>query len=384
MGDLHCASLHLKSRTHSTKYQAFALKNPHFEGDWEALRHKAFEKNQRQNQIDEAPPPPNISGIANPTAPEPPFIESIPLQINQKRDEDVAKHAKKSKNKKKKDKKKRKKKRSKRRSSSSSSSSSSSESSDTEATASPIAPPPVDNIDKTASIRVTMRNAAKVSSVASVTPTVLEEKSGGGWTVVQTPQPPAPLPPTISANGEAAKRKDDLLISQWNAPEPIITEKEKKLLEQLKGKLKSREESKNEKAREDRNASSKVDDRGRRRSSSRGRDRRDRRSRSPRRSPRRSRSPRNRRRSRSRSRSRGRRVEKPIVRYPEFRPRVPEPENEKSKKTYFKKEDKADKSHSPAPKKTSSTSKSLTKRLPFIGRMPVFKKQTAGLHFSYI
>lgn len=87
MGDLHCASLHLKSRTHSTKYQAFALKNPHFEGDWEALRHKAYEKNQRLNQMDHAPPPPNISGIANPTTPDPPFIESIPLQINQKRDE---------------------------------------------------------------------------------------------------------------------------------------------------------------------------------------------------------------------------------------------------------------------------------------------------------
>ena len=36
------------------------------------------------------------------------------------------------------------------------------------------------------------------------------------------------------------KKKDEMMMSQWNTPQPIISESEKKLLEQLKGKLKTR------------------------------------------------------------------------------------------------------------------------------------------------
>lgn len=76
-------------------------------------------------------------------------------------------------------------------------------------------------------------------------------------------------------------------------------------------------------------------------------------------------------RSRSRSRSRGR-IEKPIVRHSEFRPRVPEKDKEKEKKAAneVKKEKKT-----PAVPKTASSNTS-GKKLPFIGKMPVFKKAT--------
>lgn len=395
MGDLHCASMHLKSKTHTTKMANFTTKNPQYETDWKELRQKAYDK----QQLDNPPPPPNISG---PLIDNRPFIEGIPLQINQKpKIEPVQEEVKKKKKeKKKREKKKRRKSKKKRHSTSSSSSSSSSASSESEEESPPSPPPPpvetFEKFEKAASIRVAMRNVAK-NIVPQPEVQVVEEDTGGRWTVVQdTPsQVPVPMPPTISANGEANKRKDELLLSQWNVPEPIITEKEKKLLEQLKGKLKNREDEKVEK-KDERPVTNKLDDRGRRRSPSpnRGRDRdRDRKrrssrsprrshsrrlSRSPKRSPRRSRSPR-RRRSRSRSRSRGRRIEKPVVRYPEFRPRVPDKEDkDKNRKGSLKTKDEKslDKSSSPAPKK--STAAGVTKRLPFIGRMPVFKKQSTG------
>lgn len=399
MGDLQSASSHLKSKTHTSKFTAFAGKNPHYESDWGALRQNAFDRHQMENP----PPPPHISGPPSQSS----FLDSIPLQIaqKQKEKEPVPDDGKKKGKKKKKDKKKRKKSKKKRHSTSSSSSSSSSGSSESEEEIVPVKN--AEQVENAASIRVAMRNSSK--TVPPEKP-VVEEDTGGRWTVVQdvppAVQPPAPLPPTISANGEAAKRKDDLLISQWNVPEPIITEKEKKLLEQLKGKLKTRDEAKVEMVvkKEERPPppAVKVEERARRRSPSRGRDRRDRRSRSPRRtsrsprrsrsarrsrsprrSPRRSRSPRNRRRSRSRSRSRSRnrRIEKPVVRYAEFRPRVPEGDTEKDRrgKGLLRKDDKnANKSNSPAPKKSNTSANALTKRLPFIGRMPVFKKQTTG------
>lgn len=86
--------------------------------------------------------------------------------------------------------------------------------------------------------------------------------------------------------------------------------------------------------------------------------------------------------SRSRTRSRTRsssrnRIEKPIVRHPEFRPRVPEKDKEREKRSTT---DTKDKKHVDKKNKSSSTSSTTTsgKKLPFIGKMPVFKKQTAG------
>lgn len=100
-------------------------------------------------------------------------------------------------------------------------------------------------------------------------------------------------------------------------------------------------------------------DRGRNRSRDRQYRRRGSRSRSP--SFRRRRS-----RTRSRSRSPRRVIEKAVVNYPpQFKPRVPEKVVERRR--------------SPPPKKATTTATSVaTKKLPFIGRMPVFKKQNSG------
>lgn len=259
-------------------------------------------------------------------------------------------------------------------------------------------------------------------------PVESEETAFGKWTVVHPALPmPVPPPPTISANGMESKKTDDLMISQWNAPNTIISDHEKKLLEDLKGRLKKREnESFNKIIKEpvgktkeiekpqqptreakDSQETRKSLDKGRvnrgndrRDSSDRGRDRdRDMRNyrkggRSRSRSRSRSRhrrgdsrgrrsSSRGRRyhgrrqtrsssRSRSRSRSRGRRIEKAIVRYPEFRPRVPEVNPRDTKK---RRDDDKRKSPDRNRKKLFTSATNTNKKLPFIGRMPVFKKQ---------
>ncbi|KAG4076466.1 hypothetical protein HA402_005909 [Bradysia odoriphaga] len=384
MGDLHCASLHLQSQTHAKNYNyndyTSSSSNPHFEVDWMGERHKAYEEvrqktpltiadrpnlQQQQAHIVPSPmpvPPPNLTM-------EQEVIESIPLQLRMptthKLDLDEGK--KKKKKKKKSDDKKDKKK--KKRRQSSSSSSSSSDSSDIEAN----------------------------------TPGEKSRK----WTVLQQAQltEPAPPPPTISTHGENDNRRDDLMISQWNNTEPIITEDEKKLLEQLKGRLKvnSKEREVNGRKRS-KERSEEPKERNRRRRSrsrsqsrskrSRSRDRRRSRSRERRRSRSRSRGRfRSRSRSagrwgrgrwsRSRSRSRGGRVEKPIVRYPEFRPSVPEKEIDKLDRK--KGEKKIDQDEPKNGSSSRSDNKKIVivlknpnsnKKVPFIGRMPVFKRQT--------
>lgn len=438
MGDLHCASSHLKSQTHANEYNTFITKNPLFEIEWSSERQRAYDTQQEISNLaaEIPPPPPIISSPPRLVPPAPsityraPTFDNIPLQINQnvksnpkESSEDAS--AKKGK-KKKKEKKRRKKSKKRRQSSSSSSSDSSDDSSDSPDERRSSIEKAI--IDTSNSIRVAMRNSlqANRSHKSEKSEEEKDEDVGGKWTVIQEgiAPPIAPQPPTISANGEAQNRRDELIISQWNAPEPVITEKEKQLLEQLKDRLKNREEKKKEeptrpptRSEEDnQNQPSKVEnersgktdrDRSRRdRSSSRGYDRRarerdrdrrsstprrNRRSRSPRRSsrsprrfsrsPRRSsRSPRRDRRRRSRSRSRNRRIEKPIVQKPEFKPRVPESNSHKGKDADRKKSSNTDKfkSGSSTQKKSTASTTSSTKKLPFIGRMPVFKKQTTS------
>ncbi|KPU79960.1 uncharacterized protein Dana_GF16816, isoform C [Drosophila ananassae] len=212
---------------------------------------------------------------------------------------------------------------------------------------------------------------------------------------------------------EGQKKRDEANLQQWNTVQPVISESEKKLLEQLKGKLnknKSSRETEEHKSvaphstaaaddkskrsssrrsrsprrrsrsrslsrgrsdrdRRDRDRDrDRYRDRERRRSRSRSRSRGRRRfSRSPIRSSRRSRS-RDGRRRRSRSRSEER-VERPVVKHSEFRPRtVPErkPEAKKEKK---------DTDGKPKVAKPTVTVAPGGKKLPFIGKMPVFKKQ---------
>lgn len=388
-------------------------------------RHKAYEDSRQKTPLaigdrptlqPQAPIVPIPMPVPPPTLSiEQEVIEGIPLQLQipstHKLDLDDGKKKKKKKKSEEKKEKKKKKRSKKRRQSSSSSSSS--DSSDSEANT----PAEKSREDTSHSIRVAMRNLLKQQNEKKL------EDTGGKWTVVQQAQTePAPPPPTISTNGENDNRRDDLMISQWNNPEPIITEDEKKLFEQLKGRLKanskdrevngrkrSKERSKEPKERNDsrerdrdrdrdrdrnrrrrsrsRSQSRSKRSRSRERRRSRSRDRRRSRSRSRGRFRSRSRSAGRwgRRWSRSRSRSRGGRVEKPIVRYPEFRPRVPEKESEKLDRK------KVDKKREPEEPKNGSTSRAdnkktvivlknpnTNKKLPFIGRMPVFKRQANG------
>ncbi|XP_011310962.1 zinc finger matrin-type protein CG9776-like isoform X2 [Fopius arisanus] len=53
IGDLHCASLHLKSKRHSENYSRFVEQSPHWETDWMADREKAFsDERQKQMQLE--------------------------------------------------------------------------------------------------------------------------------------------------------------------------------------------------------------------------------------------------------------------------------------------------------------------------------------------
>lgn len=266
IGDLHCASSHLKSKTHGKEFEKFIQKNPTYETDWLQEREKAFNQHlqkkteTKSDQLLSIPPQSVVSSKVQMPAVPPPMapllygnatavFDSIPLQINQRVKEVptiVAEETEKKKGKKKKKDKKKKSKKSKkkhRRSSSSSTSSSSEDTSESEAE-SERKPAPEPIIDTSTSIRVAMRNVTKTHLKPKSDD---ESETPGGWTVVQEAKIVAPQPPTISANGEAQNRRDELLINQWNAPTPVISDKEKQLLEQLKGKLKTREEKKKEK-----------------------------------------------------------------------------------------------------------------------------------------
>lgn len=229
------------------------------------------------------------------------------------------------------------------------------------------------------SIRVQMRN-----NLAKEKPTKNDEKSGK-WTMVSLHDAPVPPPaPSFSESSIQEKKKDEQIMTQWNTVEPIISQEEKRLLESLKGRLKSQQaeapsksatnsgrkveekekpREKEERVRERERSREKSRDRSRGRSNDRlrgSRNYRGRRSRSRSRS--RSRGRYSRRYSRSRSGSRGRRrVERPIVTFPE--PRLPPTREDKKlpARSYVmsKKED------------LSNTKKVM----PMIGKMPVFKKQ---------
>lgn len=204
------------------------------------------------------------------------------------------------------------------------------------------------------------------------------------WTMVsgEAAKPVPPPAPTFSASSMKEKKKDENIIGQWNTLEPVISAEEKRLLESLKGKLKNQQSEpakaplpvakkveEKEKPRE-RSHEKKIERREKSRDRrDRSRDRRDRsRSRGYRnkRSHSRSRSwsrGRYRRYSRSRSNSRGRRrVERPIVNFPE--PRLPPT-----------REDKKLPARSYVISKKEDTSANAKKVMPMIGKMPVFKKQ---------
>ncbi|XP_022214430.2 zinc finger matrin-type protein CG9776 isoform X2 [Drosophila obscura] len=407
IGDLHCASAHLKSRLHSNKYELFINQTPNYESEWIANRERAV---QQQKEDDAA------------------------KSKKVKKDDDKVSKKRKKKSGEKKKKKRKHGKKSKRNANSTSSSSESS-SSEEEKTQPPkkvhaedTVTVPADKPINASSIRVTMRKQE----------TPLATRPDGPFQAVVPPPPPiikdsmnAPVrgkwtPAAGEEHADEQKKRDDAMLQQWNTVQPVISESEKKLLEQLKGKLKSkgpREQEENKSAalpavpaaenksmRGGSRRSRSPRRRSRSRSTSRGRIDRDRRDRDRDRDRGRDRDrerdrerDRDRRRSRSRSRSRGRRrfsrsplrtsrrsrsrdvrrrrsrsrseerVERPVIKHSEFRPRA-QPERKQSENKREKKDPEA----KPKPPKSSSTATIGGKKLPFIGKMPVFKKQPAA------
>ncbi|XP_055644714.1 zinc finger matrin-type protein CG9776 [Toxorhynchites rutilus septentrionalis] len=427
MGDLPAASTHLKSRQHGDKYGDFIDSHPNFEIDWMSDRQKAYERmrdSDRQQQqastttrdVPDSVPVP----VPAPTLTDIDFLTGSSGAKETSESAMTGKKKKKNKKEEKREKKKKKRSKKKKRAASSSSSSSSSDSdSDSDKKSSGKT---AGDYDPATSIRVAMRNILKAQEAAKDTSShhideamAAAAAAAGKWTVIQPAlqELSAPPPPAFSAGAESReKKRDELMMSQWVTPEPIISESEKKLLEQLKGKLKKRDdgpsgggnrgENPSEEQRRstdewrrsrsasppwrrnsrspgrrggngggfgrDRRSPDRRRDRSRNREVARGRFDRRRRSRSRgRRSPSygrgRFRTRRSYSRSRSRSRSRGRRViEKPVVNFP------PEPKPKPEKKPKEKKDEEK--------KEKKPVSMAIgQKKLPFIGRMPVFKKQ---------
>lgn len=254
-----------------------------------------------------------------------------------------------------------------------SSSSSSSDTGDSDSSNSETSSKKDDKGDpKMNSIRVAMRNylSGKSGSV---------NDDSAKWTKLSD-KPTAPPAPSIS-KASKDRKKDDPMLGQWTSVAPIISPQEKQLLENLKGRLKGQPKSEPLKKDED-----KEKPRERERSKERTRVERNyrpRRSRSQ--SPvrnRRSRSNSRSRNRRSRSRSRGRygrrysrdsrsperRVEKPRVNFPP-EPRPPPVREKLPARSYTS--SKKDESK----KDEGSSTSNHAKKMPFIGKMPVFKKQ---------
>jgi len=429
-------------------------------------RQRAYEQSREknlsgvENVLPVPPPPPNINQSTTSS-----LFEGIPLQLASKAmpfepilqdqvKDDISKtqKSKVKKNKKKshddnnesskRDKKKKKKSKKRKRHHSSTSSSTSENTSDTDVSdkksISHSDSQPHDELnEKKNSIRVAMRNLLKTNANQKIG----KDESGGKWTMIQPPQSsninmpavPAPVPPptgvaTISAPNvtEMIINKDTYALSTMpSAPlpvEPIISEQEKKLFDELKTKNNSsntkkrsnddehhqsrfkndrdynpRNDDRNDRYRDSRTSRYDYHNRRNNNNNSFNNSGRRRGSRSPirnRRSRSRSKTPtittrryRNSRRSysRSHSRSRERRViEKPVINYP------PEMRHKIEKKTKSNKnldENGERRNKSPSSKKltssTTTTNTNSNKKLPFIGRMPVFKKQTqlCKLHF---
>lgn len=223
------------------------------------------------------------------------------------------------------------------------------------------------------------------------------ENDRAGWTMVSLDpnKPPIPPPPAISQNASKETKKDEQIIGQWNSI-PIISHEEKRLLENLKGRLKQKESDKQVAPPPPPTVSRKKS-----RSRSRERERRNYRGRKSRsrslrrksisksktKSPQRrrktiskskSRSPRRRSRSRSRnhrnrydrnsrysrSRSPSRRYGRKQMVFP-AEPRLPPTREEKQPA----------RSYTVTKREETISSGSSSKKMPFIGKMPVFKRQ---------
>ncbi|CAG9858839.1 unnamed protein product [Phyllotreta striolata] len=198
IGDLHCASQHLKSKSHHQNYENFVSQNPHWEMEWLKDREKSMARKGVQDSSD------SDSG--------------------KKRRKRKDKHSSadlfslKDKKKKKKSRKKRK------HSSDSSSSSSSSDSSSDD-----------ENEDRSRSIRVAMRNMKQVQSI-------MDEDLTAKWNVLEKLVEEHKKMEQREKDMPVEKEtRDDHLINQWmtvSQPPP----KEKVMLDSLKDRMRQKQE----------------------------------------------------------------------------------------------------------------------------------------------
>ncbi|PSN44338.1 hypothetical protein C0J52_11112 [Blattella germanica] len=277
IGDLHCASLHLKSKRHTENYSKFTEQNPHWETDWIADRQRAYEQySEKLLRVKEENKqlPPVVEQTLVPSL----LVYGKNIKPEQKEDKYEPKLKKmKSKEQRKKmkkncltaldetkKKKRHKKQKSKklhgslnegRSSSSNSGSSSSSSSSEGDSEA--------ENGDKSKSIRVAMRNKAK--EVNEQIPLLPRSR----W------DSPPEQKPDVEELDEKIKHSidvrigtgDDKLIREWMTSSKDVSDGEKLLLNSIKDRLKQKQEADKERERERRD-DKRDSRRGRRRSDS--------------------------------------------------------------------------------------------------------------------
>ncbi|XP_066154409.1 zinc finger matrin-type protein CG9776-like isoform X1 [Euwallacea fornicatus] len=198
IGDLHCASHHLKSQTHFQNYENFVKQNPHWETEWLKDREIAMSRSGKQGAD-------STDSDKQPTK-----------KRHRRRSSDES--FLKEKKKKKRSKKKKKKEVS---SDSSSSSSSSSDSSSGEETEK--------GEDKAKSIRVAMRNMQQVKSIM--------DEDMTKWSILEKL-----MQDVRKKEDQKEKSTEDEVINQWMTISNPVPETEKNLLESLKDRMKAKQE----------------------------------------------------------------------------------------------------------------------------------------------
>ncbi|KAL1505242.1 hypothetical protein ABEB36_004849 [Hypothenemus hampei] len=199
IGDLHCASHHLKSQVHFQNYENFVKQNPQWETEWLKDREKAMMRSEKNGE------------------------ESSDSEKSRKKKRRHRKSSNESFLKEKKKKKRSKKKKQDSSDSSSSSSSSSDSSSDEEDENT--------ETDKGKSIRVAMRNIQQVKSIM--------DEDMSKWSILEKL-----VHDVRKKDGEKkeTKEREEELINHWVTVTHTLPDKEKNLLETLKDRMKAKQD----------------------------------------------------------------------------------------------------------------------------------------------
>ncbi|KAJ9579570.1 hypothetical protein L9F63_004755, partial [Diploptera punctata] len=274
IGDLHCASLHLKSKRHSENYAKFTEQNPHWETDWLADRERAYERCAEERRRMKSEKEAMTSEMEQASSSGKHLLEyplNIKPEAKEEKPEVKAKKKIKEQHKKikkncvtaldesKKKKYHKKKQRSKKSHNSPYSSSSSSSSSDSSSSSSSSDERDnLENEDKSKSIRVAMRNKIKDSHQEHVQSRQIPLLPRSRWD-----SPPEEKAEEIGKgksewmrdeHGSKFKQPsgDDKLIREWMSLSKEVTDGEKQLLNSIKDRLRQKQEADKEKEREKR------------------------------------------------------------------------------------------------------------------------------------